>query len=61
MQILLMNNLNIDSNIDFIELQMFTNNKNKRDQVEYFFSSNTTNNQFVSNGYNNVNKNPINS
>jgi hypothetical protein len=45
--------LNIDSDIDFIELQMFTNNKNKRDQVEYFFSSSATNNQFVSNGYNN--------
>ena len=45
--------LNIDSDIDFIELQMFTNNKNKRNQVEYFFSSSSTNNQFVSNGYNN--------
>ena len=45
--------LDIDSNIDFIELQVFTNNKNKRDQVEYFFSSSATENQFVSNGYNN--------
>ena len=45
--------LNIDSEIDFIELQMFTNNKNKRDQVEYFFSSSATGNKFVSNGYNN--------
>ena len=45
--------LSIDSEIDFIELQMFTNNKNKRDQVEYFFSSSATDNKFVSNGYNN--------
>ena len=45
--------LSIDSEIDFIELQMFTNNKNKRDQVEYFFSSSDTDNKFVSNGYNN--------
>ena len=45
--------LNIDSEIDYIELQTFTNNKNKRDQVEYFFSSSATGNKFVSNGYNN--------
>ena len=45
--------LNIDSEIDFIKLQMFTNNKNKRDQGEYFFSSSATNNQFVSNESNN--------
>ena len=45
--------LDIDSNIDFIELQVFTNNKNKRNQVEYFFSSSATENKFVSNGYNN--------
>ena len=45
--------LDIDSDIDFIELQVFTNNKNKRDQVEYFFSSSATENKFVSNGYNN--------
>ena len=45
--------LSVDSDIDFIELQMFTNNKNKRDQVEYFFSSSATGNEFVSNGYSN--------
>ena len=48
------NMLNIDSSTDFIELELFSNNKLKRDQVEYFYSSNTTNGSFVSNGNNNV-------
>ena len=46
--------LDIDSSTDFIELEVFTNNKFKRNQVEYFYSSNTTNGSFVSNGNNNV-------
>ena len=36
-----------------IKMYHFTNNKTKRDQVEYFFSSSATGNKFVSNGYNN--------
>ena len=46
--------LEIDSAVDFIELELFTNNKFKRDQVEYFYSSYATNGEFVSNGFDNV-------
>ena len=43
----------MNDNTCIIELQVFSNNKNKRNQVEYFFSSSATENKFVSNGYNN--------
>ena len=46
--------LEIDSSIDFIELQMFTNNMYKRDQVEYFYKISSQSDEFISNGENNL-------
>ena len=47
-------NLEIDSDIEFIELEMFTNNKFRRDEVEYFFKISSLGDEFISNGNNNI-------
>ena len=46
--------IDIDSDVDFIEIETFTNNKYKRDQVEFVYSYNSDGNEFISNGYENV-------
>ena len=46
--------IEIDSDIDFIEIETFTNNQYKRDQVEFVYSYNSDGNEFISNGYENV-------
>ena len=46
--------LEIDSDTDFVELEMFTNNKFRRDEVEYFFQVSSMGDQFISNGNSNI-------
>jgi len=46
--------IDMTSDIDFIEIELFTNNKYKRDQVEYLYSLNSSKNEYISNGSNNI-------
>ena len=46
--------IDLNSNVDFIEIELFTNNKYKRNQVEYFYNLNASNEGFTSNGFNNI-------
>tara|TARA_A100001011_G_scaffold400731_1_gene518057 strand:- start:195 stop:3548 length:3354 start_codon:yes stop_codon:yes gene_type:complete len=48
------NNIEMGSLDKFIEIELFTNNKVKRDQVEYFYSLNSNENEFSSIGQNNI-------
>tara|TARA_A100001011_G_C14314835_1_gene847450 strand:- start:74 stop:3421 length:3348 start_codon:yes stop_codon:yes gene_type:complete len=46
--------LEIDSQIDFIEIELFSNNKFKRDQVKYFYQISGVTDGFISNGLDNI-------
>jgi hypothetical protein len=48
------NNIEMSSSDDFLEIELYTNNKVKRDQVEYFYSLNSAESGFLSIGYNNI-------
>ena len=46
--------IDLSSDVDFIEIELFSNNKYKRNQVEYFYSLNGSKEGFISNGFNNI-------
>lgn len=46
--------IEIGSDVDFIEIETYTNNKFKRDQVEYVYSYNADTDDFISNGNENI-------
>lgn len=46
--------IDLSSDVDFIEIELFSNNKYKRNQVEYFYSLNSSEKGFISNGFNNI-------
>ena len=46
--------IDLSSDVDFIEIELFSNNKYKRNQVEYLYSLNSSDEGFISNGFNNI-------
>ena len=46
--------IDLSSNVDFVEIELFSNNKYKRNQVEYFYRLNSSEEKFISNGFNNI-------